>query len=64
MKTQSPPLRWFVLTVQKGSKKETKRLLATDKTDAIRRGNKILKYVPGSGPDAKVTDAREAKEES
>lgn len=59
MKNQSPQLRWFVLTIQKGAKKEIKRLLATNRIDAMRRGDKILKYVPGSGPDAKVIDARE-----
>lgn len=56
MKTQSPQVRWFVLTVQKGGKKTEKRLLAISAEDAIRKGNKILKYVPGAG---KVTSARE-----
>ena len=58
MKTQSPRLKWFVLTIQKGAKKETKRLLAIDRESAIDSGKKILKYVPGSG-QAKVIDAKE-----
>lgn len=59
MRNQPPQLRWFVLTIQKGDKKTTRRLLAINREKAISQGNKILKYVPGSGPSAKVVDAKE-----
>lgn len=57
MKNQPPQLKYFELTIQKGNKKETKYLWASDKANAIRLGNNILKYVPG--PAGKVIDAKE-----
>jgi hypothetical protein len=59
MKRQSPQLKWFKLTIQKGSKTEYKRLLAVSRQKAIEAGNKILKHVPGAGALAKVIDAEE-----
>lgn len=59
MKNQSPQLKYFELTIQKGNKKETKYLWASDRANAIRQGNNILKYVPGT--PGKVIDARESK---
>lgn len=58
MKVQPPQLRWFVLTIQKGNTKKTRRLLALNRAKAIEAGEKILKHVPGN-TNARVLDARE-----
>lgn len=58
MKNQSPRLVWFVLTIQKGGKTETRRILAISRDNAIEKGNRTLKALPGSG-SAKVISARE-----
>lgn len=61
MRPQPPQLKWFKVTILKAGKKTEKSLLATDKDDAIKRGNKILKYLPGAGANARAVDAREDK---
>lgn len=58
MRNQPPQLIWFKVKVVKAGKETEKRLLAISRVDAMKRANKILKYVPGSG-DAKAIDAKE-----